>query len=912
MQRSWLIPLSVCAVVVFLLWAVNPLSSGQTGPQNRILQQVDASQMTVLRGSLHPLAKAQYDRGRVNPAMEMRGVSINFKPSSSQEADLQQLLAAQRDPSSREYHKWLTPEQYAARFGMSQGDLDRVVGWLQSEGFAGIHVSRGHTQVSFSGTAAQVGSAFRTEIHHFDVNGKSHVANATALAVPSALAGTVMSIRNVSDFRPHPRARRLPTARFTSGQTGNHFVGPGDFATIYDLKPLYAAGFDGTGVTIAVAGQTQIDVSDANTFRSLSGLPSNPPQTFLVPSTGNSTVFAGSDLDEANLDVEWSGAVAKNATILYVYVGDDLTKSVFDALFYAIDNDLAPVVSISYGECEPLGTMADAQTLQMWAQEANSFGETFVGPSGDTGAADCDSGASATQGLAVDIPAAVPEVTGVGGTEFMGDNTAHADAPYWGDSNGTTDVVDTALTYIPEMAWNDSPVTGTGPVADTALAATGGGKSIFFTKPSWQTALTPADGARDVPDVSLAGSPDHDGYLVCSRDNTNEPTCTNGSFRFSDGSLTVFGGTSVSVQAFAGILGILNQATQSAGLGNVNPDLYTLAASAPAAFHDVKAGSNIVPCTSGSTNCPASAPFQIGYNAGTGYDLATGLGSLNANNLVLAWPGFAATPSYTVKGTDVTISSAGGSGSSTITVSSTTGFGGASGATVDLTCAFVPPQPQSAGLSCSFGSGGSVTLSNSTTSATATMQIDTATPHAASNPSAEARPHAPIGWFMASGGALLAGVFVIGAPKRRWRWIALFGLCFTVFLAVGIGCGGGNSSSGGGSTPTAATPTFNPAPGTFTGSVTVTLADSTAGATILCTTDGTTPTVLSPVCAFPIVATSTSTIQAFAVATGFNNSAVASGMYTIQAGTPSGTYIVAVTAKSGGISQTTNVNVTVQ
>jgi subtilase family serine protease len=898
MQRSLLVPLSVCAVVVFLFWAVNPVSSGQTGPQDRILQQIDRSQMTALRGSLLPQAKAQYDRGRVSPDMALHGVSINFQLSASQQADLQQLLAAQQDPSSPEYHKWLTPEQYAARFGMSQGDLDRVTSWLQSEGFTGIRISRGHTQVSFSGTAAQVAAAFRTEIHQFNVNGKMHFANATALSVPSALSGTVLSVGHLNDFRPLPRAHRLPQAHFTSSQTGNHFVGPGDFATIYDIKPLYAAGIDGSGITIAVVGQTEIDPSDDNTFRSLSGLPANPPQVLLVPNSGSSAVFTG-DLDEANLDVEWSGAVAKNATVLYVYVGDNLNFNVFDSLFDVIDNDLAPVIGISYGNCEANIKLPGAQTLQSWAQQANAQGQTISAASGDSGAGDCDTGATATHGLAVDIPAAIPEVTGIGGTEFTGDNTAGADPPYWAGATGSTDPVDTALQYIPEMGWNDSPVTGTGPLLGTTLSATGGGKSTFFTtKPTWQTALTPADGVRDVPDISMPGSPNHDGYLVCS-----QGSCVNG-FRFSDGSLTVFGGTSVGAQVFAGVLGILNQATQSSGLGNANINLYQLAGSTPAAFHDITTGNNIVPCTQGSTNCPTTAPFQIGFSAGTGYDLVTGLGSLDVNNLVTAWPGFAATPSFTVSGTDVPNLVAGDSGSSTITVSSTTGFNG----TVDLSCAFVPPPPTSAGLTCSFGSTTSVTLDGTNTPQTAVMMISTTAPHALSSTTADAQPHGSMGWFLASGGTLLAGVFVIGAPGRRWRWLAVLGLCSAVFLAVGIGCGGSSKPP----TPTAAMPTFSPAPGNYTQSATVTLSDATPGATVLCTTDGTTPTINSTICSSPITLTSTTTIKAIAVASGFNNSPVASGTYTIQAGTASGAYVVTVTAKSGSVSQSTHVNVTVQ
>ena len=217
------------------------------------------------------------------------------------------------------------------------------------------------------------------------------------------------------------------------------------------------------------------------------------------------------------------------------------------------------------------------------------------------------------------------------------------------------------------------------------LSAGGGGVSTVFTKPAWQTALTPADGHRDVPDVALTSSPNHDGSLICSQaffaPATTPTSCTSG-FRASDGSsLAAVGGTSVASPAFAGIVAILNQATQSSGLGNINPTLYTLAASTSTAFHDITTGNNIVPCTSGtptsgaaSLRCPTTAPLQIGFNAGPGYDLVTGLGSVDANLLVRAWPSFVVTPDFSLGGTPVTVVGPGQSGTSTITVSPTNGF----------------------------------------------------------------------------------------------------------------------------------------------------------------------------------------------------------------------------------------------
>jgi len=780
-------------VVCLLQFTASSLA--QAGPQDRVLQAIDQSQMTALRGNVHPLARAEFDQGQVDPGMQIPNISINFKLSAAQQADLDQLVAQQQDPASPNYHRWLTPEQYAARFGMSQGDLARITAWLQSQGFTDIQVARSHTRISFSGTAAQVDAAFQTEIHNYLVEGETHFANATEPSVPGAFADTVLAFSDLHSFRPKPRLR--PTAHFTSSQTGNHFLTPGDFATIYDLTPLYNAGFDGTGITIAVSGQTFINVARANTFRSLSGLSVNPPQLFLTPNTGTSAVVSG-DVDEANIDVEWSGGVAKGATILFDYAG--ATGSVFDAITDAIENDRAPIVSTSYGNCESMiGTPASILSLQSLVQHGNSQGQSMVAAAGDDGAADCENGTkSATTGLAVDVPGSIPEVTSVGGSEFMGDNTLGSDPPYWAAAtNGTTDNISSALTYIPEMAWNDTATVGT-------LSAGGGGKSsIFTTKPTWQAALTPADGVRDVPDISLNASDAHDSYLICSElDQANLQSCANG-FRDSNGNLYAFGGTSVSAQAFAGVLAIINQATNSNGLSVANKELYALAASTPSAFHDITTGSNIVPCIQGSTNCPATAPFQIGYSAGPGYDLATGLGSLEVNNLTRAWPGFSATPtpSYSISVSSVTVSGPGSSGASNIAVSpGGTSFTGS----ITLTCASPGSEITCAFLTPTAGATTTVTIPGGET---AMLNVITTAPHAIpAAVSAQARPRGGLGWFAASGGALLAGFFVAGVPSRRRRGIAMFGLLFCVFLAVGVGCGGGSGGGGGGGQTDPGTP----------------------------------------------------------------------------------------------------------
>jgi subtilase family serine protease len=546
-------------------------------------------------------------------------------------------------------------------------------------------------------------------------------------------------------------------------------------------------------------GQTAISLSDTQAFRTASNLPTNNPQLVLVPGSGSSATCT-SDLVEANLDVQWAGAIAKKAQILFVYVGVESGKtcnttsySVWDSLQYAVDQDLAPVISASYGYCEAGLGSQNVGIIRGWAQQASAQGQTITAASGDSGAADCDVNYPATQGLAVDVPASIPEVTGLGGTAFSGD--VSSPSTYWSSTNNANS--GSALSYIPETSWNDTSSTN-------GLSSGGGGASSMFTKPSWQTGTgVPSDDHRYVPDVSLNSSPAHDGYLICS-----QGSCVNG-YRDTDTSLYVVGGTSAASPSFAGIVAILNQATQSNGLGNINPTLYSLAASSTAVFHDITTGDNKVPCSSGSTNCPASAPFTIGYSAGVGYDQATGLGSVDAYNLAINWPGYDPTPNFTFPDTGLLTVSQGSSGTSTISLSALNGYSG----TVNLSCSV---SSSTAFLACSM-SPASVTLGGSTTSASSTLTLRTSVASAISNPSA--RLHRQ-GWLGLGGGAIFAGVFLLAVPARKYRTGILSLLVFGL-LAVGMGCGGGSSSS---SSSSHSTPK-----GTYT--VTVTANDGTTNKT---------------------------------------------------------------------------------
>jgi uncharacterized protein (TIGR03437 family) len=595
---------------------------------SRITQNIDNRSRTILTGHLHPKAVAAAlagnDQGRVSPSLAMSYVTLMLAPSASQQADLQKFLTEQQAPGSPNYRHWLTPEEYGLRFGASDADIGKITQWLEQQGLRVVSVARGRSWIAASGTAAQVEMAFQTEIHSYLLDGETHYANATEPSVPAAFGSVVKSIRGLNDFRMKARLRpslRKPNSAkpaYNSAYCDTNCLAPGDFATIYDVTPLYTAGINGTGQKIVIAGQIEVNLSDIEQFRSMFNLPANDPQPVLVPGSpnpGNSP--KSGDLSESDLDLEWSGAVARNATIIFVYSTDVMTS-----VQYAIDQNLAPVVSVSYGSCELETPASEYNAFSDWAKQANAQGITWFAASGDSGAADCDD--TQNPGLAVDLPGSVPEVTSVGGTEFV-----EGSGTYWSLNNGANG--GSALSYIPETTWNDS-------AEDDEPSAGGGGASILFSKPSWQTGPgVPADNARHVPDIALNASDDHDPYLV-----------------YTGGSLQAFGGTSLPTPSFAGITALLNQQLGSGGVGNINPRLYSLAQSNPSIFHDVTTGSNIVTVSCGRRhpNCGATA---VGYYAGVGYDQATGLGSVDAYKLVMGWNGGTITPPPTNSRANVTL-----------------------------------------------------------------------------------------------------------------------------------------------------------------------------------------------------------------------------------------------------------------
>jgi subtilase family serine protease len=607
---------------------------------NRIRRIIDLTRTAPLQGSVAPLARFENDIGRISGDTRLSGVTFYFKLTADEQSELDALVQAQQTPRSPTYHKWLTPADYASRFGLAKGDLEKIQTWLELQGFTIDRVCESRTCISFSGTVGQVELAFQTEIHRYKIDGETHFANATRLSIPIALADVIQSVRNLNDFRPKPQVRFHNAAPdFTSAQSGIHYLTPKDVATIYDVDAVYGSGYNGTGQSIAVVGQSEVNVSDIEQFQSAAGLTVKDPTLILVPGSGTAQYSQG-DQAESDLDLEYSGGMGTGATIYFVYVGNSQNTSVFDAVQYAVDTRIAPIISISYGACETDLTANDFSTLESIMEQGASQGQSIIAASGDNGSTSCYGEQSLTtaqqEAIAVDYPASSAYVTGLGGTEFPSSDVSSSNTTYWQPASGS-DIVSSAKSYIPEQTWNDDS-------SESGLAAGGGGVSALTARPGWQKGVTgiPSGNYRLVPDISLDSSPANAGYLYCTSDTSawsqgQQASCNSGFRDSSSQALTVAGGTSFAAPIFAGMLTIINQKENSTGQGLVNSALYTLAANSgtyASAFHDITSGGN--QCTAGSHYC--SSAGQSEYSAARGYDMATGLGSIDLNNLLTAWP----------------------------------------------------------------------------------------------------------------------------------------------------------------------------------------------------------------------------------------------------------------------------------
>jgi hypothetical protein len=648
---------SLLTPVALLALLASASQSFALTPQARMTAPIDNANRMTLADSRSPLANPANDAGAVSPSMQLHGISLIFSRTPAQQASLTALIAAQQNAASPQYHQWLTPDQFAAQFGVADSDIAATEAWLQQQGFSIDSVSRSRNRIFFSGTAAQVASAFGAPIHNFKTATGIQYAPANDLTLPAVLGANVQAIGNLSSFRPQSRLRMRTAAQpspanassvlqpqFTSSQTGSHFVTPGDLAVIYDIKPAYNAGYTGVNQSIAIVGQTFILQQDVMNFQAAAGVTAKLPILALVPTSGSSYI-SSSDEPEADLDVEYSSTIAYGAQVYFIYTGNNTNYNVFDSLQYAVDERVSPIISSSYGACEPALGASNVAILDGILQQAATQGQTVLSAAGDDGSTDCEAEASATLSgtqLAVDYPGSSVYATSMGGSEFPVADTAVGNTTYWA-AQGTTDVVASAKSYIPEQVWNDDAIEG-------ATASGGGGASIYEPRPSWQTAGTviggvalPAGSFRLVPDISLDASNYSAPLAYCSSATSAWSTgqtssCTSGFRDSTSQDLTIAGGTSFDGPIFAGMLALINQSLNSTGQGVINPTLYSLAANATtyaSAFHDITLAGNqcLAPTVCGTTGAQVTS-----FAAATGYDEASGLGSIDLYNLLNAWP----------------------------------------------------------------------------------------------------------------------------------------------------------------------------------------------------------------------------------------------------------------------------------
>lgn len=616
-----------------------------------IVQPVDESQLTVLHGNTHPMARPQFDLGTAPATLPMQRMLLVLKRSSEQEAALRKLLDDQQDKASPSYHKWLTPAEYGKQFGPTDTDIQTITAWLQSHGFE-VGTTKGRTVLEFSGSASQVQEAFHITIHKYIVNGEQHWANASDPRIPTALTPAVAGVFTLHNFYKKPqihlldpqflaKAVRSSRPQFTAGN-GLHALGPADYYTIYNFNPL-GFGF----ASIALVGRSNINLQDVVYFHYWMYDQAVLEEVIVNgPDPGD---LGGDEEAEAVLDLTWAGAVAPSSSAeLVVSQSTATTDGVDLSETYVIDNNLTDVMSESFGDCEANSTSTESAGVAGLAQQAAAQGISYLVAAGDSGSAGCDDPHTetvATKGLAVNLLASTPYTMAVGGTLF---NENGHDSTYWSSTNSNP-TQESAISYIPEDTWNESCRSGQSGCGTPSIWAGGGGASAVFTKPSWQSGVVgiPADNARDLPDVSLTAA-SHDPYLICLRGSC----APNG-----QGEISFVGvsGTSASTPSFAGIMALVTDKT-GVRLGQPNYVLYRLAAaenlsqcnasgsSLPGTtciFNDVTVGNNAVP---GEASYGSANPT---YLSGKGYDLATGLGSVNVTNLINQWSTITFSPTTT-------------------------------------------------------------------------------------------------------------------------------------------------------------------------------------------------------------------------------------------------------------------------
>ncbi len=696
------------SVILLLLGSFGILMSQPTEGRAEALihEKVDENKLVTLKGNTRSEANAENDLGTVSDDFRMEHMMLQLKRSPQQEQAVEQLIADLHNPKSPNFHKWLTASEFGKNYGLAESDIQAITGWLESHGFVVNSVYPSGMMIDFSGDAGQVRRAFHTSIHNLNVEGVRHIANISDPQIPQALAPAVAGVVSMHDFRPRKMSR--PKYTYTLGRQTFQAVAPADLATIYDFNPLFNQGITGTGQTIVVIEDTNLYSSrDWTTFRSAFGLSqyTSGSLTTMHPalaSGANNCTSPGVNGDdiEAILDAEWATAAAPGAAIVVASCADTVvTSGLLTAIQNVVNSSSPPsIMSISYGTCEAESGVASNASINAIYQQAVAEGISVFVAAGDEGAASCDAGqGSATHGIGVSGNASTPYNVAVGGTDFS-DVLNGTTNTYWNRTN--TAAYGSAVSYIPEIPWNDScagslvvgymgystPYGANGFCnSNIALqdgfvvvgAASGGpsncatgapstfgvsnGTCKGYAKPVWQSGVSgiPNDGVRDLPDVSMFAS---DGAvwgrysILCFSDIDNGGTpCTGAPSNWSG-----IGGTSVATPVMAGIQALVNQKAGGAQ-GNPNYVYYALAVSTLNVFHSITQGDIDVDC-SGPENCygflgtvdygrggrvfettwggalsVSSSSFTPAYGAGATWNFASGLGSVDAYNLVMSW-----------------------------------------------------------------------------------------------------------------------------------------------------------------------------------------------------------------------------------------------------------------------------------
>ena len=619
---------------------------------DQVTESVNATKLVALANHHPQWATQRNSTGVLPPDTYLNGLTLVLARSPQQEAALLQLLANQQDLASPEYHHWLTPTEMGEKFGVSEQDIATVTGWLQSQGLHVDWVSPSRMFVGFQGTAATVAHTFHTQFNTYHLqsghNQAVHYSVASDPMIPVALAPVIKAVHGLYMVDDQPLHSALPMRSDSPELTstnGRHFIAPADFDVIYDYP-----GGDVSGQTIGIVGRSRTDFADFQNYRQKTGT-SFPDPVEIVP-----TAFGGVDPGpaltapqtpasadinsqlEATLDVTNAGGISGNVHVLLVVATSTSGGIEADAQYLIQTTPLpAQVVSISYGQCESAAGPSGVSFWDTLFQQAAAEGISVFVSSGDAGASGCDDNFATPpvtpQPNSPNYICSSTYATCVGGTQF---NDVANSSQYWG---GNQPNLGSALSYIPEGAWNE-PLTSAG---GTQAAASAGGVSSIIATPSWQTGpgVPSARSGRYTPDVSFSSSA-HNGYFACfAAAGSSCVSGADGAYQFE----YIFG-TSAAAPAMAAVAANLNTFI-NAPQGNLGPQLYQLATAVPNAFHDVTVvSSGVTACTVATPSlCNNTIPGptglaggQQGYLVTAGYDQVTGLGSLDVANFINNYP----------------------------------------------------------------------------------------------------------------------------------------------------------------------------------------------------------------------------------------------------------------------------------